>query len=668
MAYSPISNPMNIVDPDGILSGTITAADVVVGTPAGTGVALTGTATAGSTVVLSCPGGDSAWFIGFTGTFGGTTVYFEESIDSTNGIDGYWIVVNGRQTGIVNTVLGTNSTVTNSMWRGNTAGAKYLRVRAVGGSAISITVTMRISAGPGALFLNASTPAGNNVMGKIGLDQTIQGTTNLVAVSAANTSISARPDGFLRTVADPTTLLFDTFETLDTTNTWTLGGTNVPTGASGVLTMNAGATINLTSYAQSKPSFIPGASAYLQFATLVTLDGAASTGTNRFWGVGVISAPTVTVPITNGTVFEVDTTGTLFGSVYSNSTRTQTATLTKPTDAGIHRYAVYYKASRVYFELDNIIVGTLPFPNPAVSALSVVIGQINSGAVTGTNTLTSTLLGLGDTARNATKLADGTYPWRTATIKPASTAVVATDTALAVGIHPTSNRVDAHDSGVSVTGNYTAVSTGSTIVLDGRAGATFGISGTWVGTITFTASNDGGVTYPTTVNAQRAGDNTISQTAVSSASNDIYRISGGGFTHLRAFLTAYTSGTVTITGVATTATNAMVLSAPIPAGNNIIGTTNTIPGLLPLGTNRSGTITTGGAAQVLTASNAARTGLSIQNTHATADLWLTEDGATTAALNTGYRLTAGSAASINTRNAISIWGATTGQTFAATEF
>ncbi len=84
--------------------------------------------------------------------------------------------------------------------------------------------------------------------------------------------------------------------------------------------------------------------------------------------------------------------------------------------------------------------------------------------------------------------------------------------------------------------------------------------------------------------------------------------------------------------------------------------------------NRSGTITTGGTAQVLAAANTARTGLTIQNTHASADLWLTEDGTTTAALNVGYKLPAGASAKINTQKSISIWGGTTGQPFAATEF
>lgn len=303
-------------------------------------------------------------------------------------------------------------------------------------SGSSTTTTLNINAFYGTL--PAITNLGNS---PVSLDE-INGTT-----------VGARPDGFLRTVNDPTTLLFDTFETLDTTNTWTLGGTALPTGANGIMTIAANATVSATSYAVSQPKFTPGSNAYLQFAALVTVDGVASTGTNRFWGLGTITAPTTALPIQNGTIFEVDTTGVLFGSVYSNGARTQTATLTKPTDGLVHRYAIYYKASRAYFELDNVIVGSLPFPNPAVSALNLVIGQANSGTVTGTNTLTATLMGIADTGRNATKMADGLYPWRTATVKPASTAAVATDTPLVVTMHPSSASTRIGNADGSITGS-----------------------------------------------------------------------------------------------------------------------------------------------------------------------------------------------------------------------
>ncbi len=242
------------------------------------------------------------------------------------------------------------------------------------------------------------------------------GANNIGSVNLATsgTALGARADGFLRSQIDPVTLLFDTFEILDTTNTWTLGGTAVPTGAGGLLSVAAGTAASATSYAVSKPAFTQGASAYLQFAALISFETAAIAGNQRFWGIGVITTPTLTVPITNGTVFELDNVaGALIASVYSNGVRTLTTTLTRPTDGLTHRYAIYYKASRVYFELDNVTVSSLAFPNPAISALNVLIGSINGGtALTTAATLNSSLLGLADTGRNATQMADGTYPWR----------------------------------------------------------------------------------------------------------------------------------------------------------------------------------------------------------------------------------------------------------------
>lgn len=89
---------------------------------------------------------------------------------------------------------------------------------------------------------------------------------------------------------------------------------------------------------------------------------------------------------------------------------------------------------------------------------------------------------------------------------------------------------------------------------------------------------------------------------------------------------------------------------------------------LPVGTSRSGAITTGGTAQVLAAANTARRGLEGQNISG-ADLWVNEVGGTAAADTAGSNVVgAGATFSIRTQNAISIVGATTGQKFTAVEF
>ena len=88
---------------------------------------------------------------------------------------------------------------------------------------------------------------------------------------------------------------------------------------------------------------------------------------------------------------------------------------------------------------------------------------------------------------------------------------------------------------------------------------------------------------------------------------------------------------------------------------------------LPAGTDRSGTITTGGTAQQLAPANSLRASLTGQNI-SSGDLWINEIGGTAAVAGTGsYKITSGQAFSVGTNRAISIVGATTAQQFTATE-
>ena len=102
----------------------------------------------------------------------------------------------------------------------------------------------------------------------------------------------------------------------------------------------------------------------------------------------------------------------------------------------------------------------------------------------------------------------------------------------------------------------------------------------------------------------------------------------------------------------------------LDSSNHPIAMTITTSGGL---TDHSGTITTGGTAQVLMPANPTRTYLAIQNISG-GDLWF--NFTTTAVLNEpSFKLTAGSAFTMEggfvSNEAISIIGATTGQAFTA---
>lgn len=84
---------------------------------------------------------------------------------------------------------------------------------------------------------------------------------------------------------------------------------------------------------------------------------------------------------------------------------------------------------------------------------------------------------------------------------------------------------------------------------------------------------------------------------------------------------------------------------------------------LTAGHDRSG-VTVAGAKDVAVA-NDTRRALTFQNTSDT-DMWLCESGAV-AAVGTGYKLAAGQAANVSTSNRVSVYCASAGKTYSATE-
>lgn len=99
------------------------------------------------------------------------------------------------------------------------------------------------------------------------------------------------------------------------------------------------------------------------------------------------------------------------------------------------------------------------------------------------------------------------------------------------------------------------------------ANAVFQLSGTWVGTITFEASNDNA--NWNSISGLKVSDGVIAQTATV---NDHYRVTVSGFGYVRARCSAYTSGTIVVTANASPNTSGVVLNIPLPAGTNAIGT------------------------------------------------------------------------------------------------
>ena len=159
------------------VSGTVTA-------NAGTGVAdVTASGTLGAinaTVALALGGGYSGAVVQITGTWVGT-IQFEGTVDGTN-----WLPINGVFAG---TSAPAPTVTANGIIRLTPGGLAQFRVNMTAFTSGSAVITLRASQGAGGTFLNQSLTVGSNVIGKVGIDQTTPGTTNLVAL-AANQSVN----------------------------------------------------------------------------------------------------------------------------------------------------------------------------------------------------------------------------------------------------------------------------------------------------------------------------------------------------------------------------------------------------------------------------------------------------------------------------------------------
>lgn len=238
-----------------------------------------------------------------------------------------------------------------------------------------------------------------------------------IVIGDANAATVAgfRPDGRLQIDVPFRALLSDTFESGIDTVRWTTGGTVIPAVTTGVLGVNPGTTANASSWLISKPVFPQLQTAYMVASMVVRLSAANETNSAKFWGFGVITTPTNILPVTNGAGFELIN-GLLTSAIYSNGVRTMSTALTRPTDGTWHRYAVYFRSSRAYFEIDGVVVATHAYPSPSVTTLSLVATSVNGGTAATNQQLEASVLGVADSNNNHTQLSDGIYPWRKATI------------------------------------------------------------------------------------------------------------------------------------------------------------------------------------------------------------------------------------------------------------
>lgn len=301
--------------------------------------------------------------------------------------------------------------------------------------------------------------------------------------SAEGISVGSSAYGYLRVTDEPAPLFSEAFETLDTTNRWTTRvSTGTATVATGALTTASSTTANAYGGVFTQPTFTSSGLGFVVFGTTMKIPNSTIANTERVWGMATVpGTPTTAVPVTSGLVFALDGAGVLTAEVWKAGVRVSFTDISayKPADNAEGRYAIVYRGDLAVFYAGSTStpVATFSAPDLDTQALpAVFLSVAGASAPASSATLVVNQFGIGDTAKASASLSDGTNPFIRGTIKKASTAAAATDTALVVAMHPSTlapiQGAGAHGSAIAgnphrlgaraLTADYTAVATGQT--------------------------------------------------------------------------------------------------------------------------------------------------------------------------------------------------------------
>lgn len=150
------------------VSGTITTTDTVLPAPSMTGSFLSGTPTPNSYVIAPVLSGASTLNFQINGLTSGN-LYFEYSLDSTNGINGNWSTFTARCSNTGGTVYSTVANI-NGDWIANCAGFNWVRIRSSGTLSGTPTVLLGFTSGVNGLVITGSLPQGGNNIGSVNVN------------------------------------------------------------------------------------------------------------------------------------------------------------------------------------------------------------------------------------------------------------------------------------------------------------------------------------------------------------------------------------------------------------------------------------------------------------------------------------------------------------------
>ena len=290
--------------------------------------------------------------------------------------------------------------------------------------------------------------------------------------------------GYFRVTQEPSSLFTEQFDALDTTNRWT---TKLATGTAavtnGVLAISSSTTASAYGGLSTKVTFAPNGLNFLALGCTLIIPTWTQANTKRFWGWGSVpTTPTTAIPVTNGCGFEIDDAGNFLAVVYETNVRTQSININtaKPANGVPFYTAIARRADRIDYYVNSTLdpVATVLIPTLDVSTLPAYLIAVNdASAPAAAATMNITAFGIADTGQNSQSVKDPINPFWQANVTKPSTAVAATQSALAVALHPSSNLngQSAHDAAVTgapvriagrgLSAAYATVATGDTVDL-----------------------------------------------------------------------------------------------------------------------------------------------------------------------------------------------------------
>ncbi len=608
-------------------------------TPLSSDTSVTGTITTNGQSVSILTGGLTSLAIQVSGTWTGT-LQFQFTVDGTN-----WVV---------DTVLSANSQTWVEAFTGNgsfqTGIGGYKQYRMVAISAITGTATITMNAGVGnnlvvsqslitdannngpvavkiastpaaatdpslvvAISPNSPLPSGTNSIGTVTANA---GTGNFNNASVGATAASPPADatyvgGLVTTSVESGLTNNDMYPlSLTTGGLLRVDGSNATQPVSGTVTANAGTgsfTVAQATAANLNATVVgTGAGGAVNVAQSTagnlnaTVVGTTVAGSGASSGLFTVQGNSSGTPIpVSGTVTASNpSVGATAASPPADATYVG-GLVTTSVESGLTSGDMYplsmTTGGLLRVDGSNVtqpISGTVT-ANAGTGSFTVAQATAANLNATVTGTVAATQSGTwtvqpGNTANTTPWLATINQGSNSAAVKPASTAAATIDPSLVVALSPNSltpSVVDRTGSGTMAALNATVVAT-----TGGCSSVSFDVTGTWAGTIGFQAQAGDGTW--TTVNVWSVTGQAFGFTI---AANQLVVAQAGAYTQMRAIMTAYTSGTASVTwnaGIGENVSQTYIVGTPTifvngetpvgtaPYGNPVpIGAINTSTGL-----------------------------------------------------------------------------------------